>query len=374
MKRFLLFFVLFWLLLVLPSRAEDRVAEDFAALEDILPSDIAALLPSGFFELEGENGGAGVREASRFSFLFGIIKESIGLYLGDAISMFASLTGLILIGAVLSRFGDVFRSGGLRSAFSLCLGCAMVSCVLSLGGRHMQAVELFFDRMSLLVNGMIPLTGALYAMGGNVSAAVVNNAGMMMFLNLLENFCVIAMRAAVGICTALTVCSAFVPNLRLSAIGNFVKRIYTFFLGFLMLLLSFSLSVQTALSSAADSVAMRSAKMLAGTAIPVVGGTVGDSLKTVAAGISFLRTGVGLGGVILLLLLLLPTLVSVILYRLSFIAAGACAELLGCDREQRLLSGFVTIYGYLLATVAICSVCFVFLLTLFVRCGVALGG
>lgn len=373
MKRFSLFLFLFALVLCLPTAASEDVEKDFAALEDILPSDIAELLPDGFFELDGESGGAGIRQASRFSFLFDILKETVGLYLGDAISMFASLLGLILIGAIFARFGGVFRSDMVRSAFSLCLGCALIACVLSLSGRHMEAVDLFFDRLSMLVNAMIPLTGTLYAMGGNVSTAVVSNAGMMMFLNLCENFCVIAMRVAVGVCTALTVCSAFVPNLRFGAIGNFVKKIYTFFLGFLMLLLTFSLSVQTVLSSASDSVAMRSAKMLAGSAIPVVGGSVGDTFKTVAASIGFLRTSVGVGGVIVLLLLLLPTLVSVILYRLSFMAAGACAELLGCDREQKLLSGFVTVYGYLLASVAICSVTFIFLLTLFVRCGVAAG-
>ena len=130
--------------------------------------------------------------------------------------------------------------------------------------------------------------------------------------------------------------------------------------------------MQTVLTVASDSVAMRGAKMLAGSAIPVVGGSVGDTLKTVAGSVKFLKSTVGIGGIVLLCMLLLPTLLSVLLYRLSFIAAAACADYLGCSREAKLLSNFVTIYGYLLASVSICSVTFIFLLTLFVRCGIAI--
>ncbi len=368
--------LLFFLLPSISAKEEgtrEAVLEDFAALEDLLPEDVVSLLPDGFFDDDPQVSAEGVRKASRFSYFLGVIGDIIGLHLGDALSLFASLLGILLLSALSERVRVLFRSDMLRQTFTLAVSCALLSCVISLQYRFLSEVMLFFDRLSLLVNGMIPLTGVLYAMGGNVTTAVVSNAGLMMFLNLCENFCAASLRSAVGICTALAVCSAFTPNLNFSGITNFVKRIYTFSLGFLMLLLSFSLSVQTVLTASADSVAMRGAKMLAGSAIPVVGGSVGDTLKTVSSSIGFLKSTVGVGGIVLLCLLLLPTLLSVLLYRLSFIAASACADFLGCSRESKLLSSFVTVYGYLLASVSICSVTFIFLLTLFVRCSVAVG-
>ncbi len=364
-------------LLALPVAAQEdmvaEVSEDFAALEDLLPEDIASLLPDGFFSDDVEESAKGVREASRFSYFLGVVADIIGLHLGDALSLFASLLGLLLIGSLFERVRLLFRSDMLRSAFSLAVSVAILACVISLQYRFLSDVMSFFDRLTLLVNGMIPLTAVLYAMGGNVMGAVVGNAGLMMFLNLCENFCTVALRSAVSICTALAVCSAFTPSFSFTGITNLVKRVYTFSLGFLMLLLSFSLSVQTALTSAADSVAMRGAKMLAGSAIPVVGGSVGETLKTVAGSVRFLKSTVGLGGIVLVCLLVLPTFLSVLLYRLSFIAAAACADFLGCGKESKLLSSLVTVYGYLLASVSICSVTFIFLLTLFVRCSVAVG-
>ncbi len=361
------------LVLALPVAAEGEasLSEGFSALEDVLPDELASLLPDGFFDEDAQVRAEGVRQASRFSYFLGVVGDVLNLHLGDALSLFASLLGLLLISALAERVRGLFRSDMLRSAFVLAVSCALLSCIFSLQYRFFSDVMVFFDRLSVLVNGMIPLTALLYAMGGNVATAVVGNAGFMMFLNLCENFCTVALRSAVGICTALAVCSAFTPGLNFTAIGNFVKRIYTFSLGFLMLLLSFSLSVQTALTASADSVAMRGAKMLAGSAIPVVGGSVGETLKTVSGSVAFLKSTVGVGGIVLLVLLLLPTFVSLVLYRLSLIAATSCAEFLGCSRESKLLSGFVTVYGYLLASVSICSVTFIFLLTLFVRCSVA---
>lgn len=366
--------LLLFALLCLPVGAEDtaeRVGEGFAALEELLPEDIASLLPDGFFSTDAQVSAAGVREAGRFSYFLGVVADVIGLHLGEAVALFASLLALLVLAALLERVKMLFRSESLRQAVALAVSCALLACVISLPYRFLTEVMAFFDRLSLLVEGMIPLTALLYAMGGNVATAVVGNAGLMMFLTLCEKFCTVALRSAVSICTALAVCSAFTPGFSMKGITNLVKRVYTFFLGFLMLLLTFSLSVQTSLASAADSVAMRGAKMLAGSAIPVVGGSVGETLKTVSASVVFLKNTVGVGGIVMVCLLLLPTFLSVLLYRLSLIAAAACADFLGLSRESTLLSNLVTVYGYLLASVAICSVTVIFLFTLFVRCRVA---
>lgn len=367
-------FLLFCLLLAPSAAASEDVAKEFAALEDLIPQELASLLPEGFFSEDPTVSAEGVRQAGRFSYFLGMAMDVLGLHLFDAAALFASLLGLLLLSALLDRGRALFRSDMLRSALSFACCLAILACVISLQYGFLEDVMAFFDRLSLLGNALIPLTGVLYAMGGNVGTAVVGNAGLMMFLNLCENFCALSLKWAVSICTAFAICSAFAPSLNFTGIINLVKRVYTFSLGFLMLLLTFSLSIQTALAASADSVAMRGAKMLAGSAIPVVGGSVGETLKTVSSSVSFLKHTVGIGGIILLCLLLLPTFLSVLTYRLTFISAVACADFLGCGRESRLLSNLVTIYGYLLAAVSICSVTFILLLTLFVRCSVALGG
>lgn len=351
----------------------DAVGDAYSSFIDAIPEDVADLLPEGIFSEDMDEVHGAVREVTGFGWMMGKIGELIGADMDGAIGLFARLLGILVLAALLSAVRSSLGSEALSRAVDLCGSCAIVGSLLSLTSDAVMAVAGFLERLSVLANGMIPVMGALLAMGGNVGTAVVANSGMMMFLNVVENLCAATLTPVVGICVAVAVAGTLFGGANLRGLGNFVKKIYTFFLGLIMLVLTFTLSVQTSLAAGADSVAMKSAKMLAGRAIPVVGGAVGDTLRTVAGSVGYLKTTVGAAGVVILALMLLPPLITVILYRLGLIAACAAADLLGCSQESKLLDAFVTVFGYMLAVMCICSVVLVFLLALFVKCNVALG-
>jgi stage III sporulation protein AE len=152
-----------------------------------------------------------------------------------------------------------------------------------------------------------------------------------------------------------------------------VKKQYTTLLAFLMMLLLAMIATQTTLASKADTLAMRSVKFAAGNMIPVVGGSVSELIRTVGAGIGYLRGVIGICGVMLLLLLLLPTFVRLLLYRLVWQIGASLADLLGCDGEKRLLDELASLHGYLLAAVSICSSVLLLSLTLLAHCALAIG-
>lgn len=370
---FITVFVL--VLFALPVRAEDQneaLGDTYSAFTEGIPDDVAALLPEDVFSGDMGKVAEAATEVSGFEWLLKQILTLLGAELGGALALFGRLLSVLVIAALVGAVKSTIGSEALARAVELCGACAVVGTLLSLTGEAVSAVSGFFERLSVLVNGMIPLTGVLHAMGGNVGTAVVSNGGMMIFLNVVENLCAATLVPVVGICVAIAVAGAFFGGGKLRGLGNFVKKVYTYFLGTVMLLLTFTLSVQTSLSASADGVAMKSARMLAGRAIPVVGSSVGDTLRTVAGSVSYLKSTVGAVGVASIALVLLPPLVTVVLYRLGLIAASACADLLGCSAEGKLLEAFVTVYGYLLAVMCICAVATVFLLTLFVKCSVAL--
>ena len=118
---------------------------------------------------------------------------------------------------------------------------------------------------------------------------------------------------------------------------------------------------------------MKSVKFAAGNLIPVVGGSVSELLRTVSAGVGFLRGTVGICGVLLLILMLMPTLVKLLLFRLTWQLSASLADLLGCDLEKKLLDEFASLLGYLVAAVSICSSVLVLSLTLLTHCASAIG-
>ena len=172
---------------------------------------------------------------------------------------------------------------------------------------------------------------------------------------------------------ALALVHAVDANLRTGSLLTTLKKNYTTALSFLMMLLLAMLGAQTTLAARSDTLAMRSAKFAAGTLIPVVGGSVSELLRTVSASVGFLRGTVGICGILLLLLTLLPTLVELLLLRFTWQLAASLADVLGCDGEKKLLEEFASLLGFLVAAVCICSSVFLLSLPLLAHCTVALG-
>jgi hypothetical protein len=106
--------------------------------------------------------------------------------------------------------------------------------------------------------------------------------------------------------------------------------------------------------------------------IPMVGGAIAGTLTTVAAGVSALRGICGVSGIILVVLLLFPTLVELLLLRAVLSLAAAVAAMLSCEGEAKLLREMVSLQGYLIAAVSLCSVIFLLALTLMTGCVSAL--
>ena len=76
---------------------------------------------------------------------------------------------------------------------------------------------------------------------------------------------------------------------------------------------------------------------------------------------------------LLLLLLLLPTLVKLFLYRWVWQIAASTADLLNCDSEKKLLDEIASLNGYLIAAVSICSSVLLLGFILLTRCASAIG-
>ena len=201
-----------------------------------------------------------------------------------------------------------------------------------------------------------------------MSSALVQNYGLIVFLSILENVCIIALEAILGICLGLTLASSFIGETNLLPLSNAIKKTFTFFIGFIMLIFTTVISGQTLLSSKADTLSAKTAKMFASQMIPVVGGSIGETLRTAGASIEYLRSNVGVVLIVILVLMVLPTFISVALYRIGFIISNAIAGLLGCEREGKILLEISSIYGYVLAIISIAAITLLLLITVFAKC------
>lgn len=350
----------------LPASAlELDIPSEYNDFTESLPEDLKNMLPSDAFELGGE--GSALADFISPRNILATLSDIFGFKAKDALSMLSRLLFIILISAVFDVIGRGTDGRELSEPFSICTSAVFTAVILGEQVGLIRSVSLFLTRLCSLVNSMIPLVGVLYAAGGNVGAASSGTASLSFFILICENFCKKTLLPIVGVCIAFAISAAFSERSGTAGFAASIKRAYTFALGALMTVMSLVMSAQTVLSSRADSLSARAMKYAVGSYIPVIGGSIGESLRTVGASVDYIRASVGTLGIVLILLLLLPTLISLVLASLSLSVSGLAARLLGRGREAALIGELESIYGYMIAVCSLSSVLFIYALTVFIR-------
>ena len=369
-----LLFVLFSVAFAIPVEAKNdektEIAKEYYDALAELGNEVTDELPEVFFESDSESFEKAILEVSSPQYVFSHIGSLLSLGIGDAVAVAATLCGILVISAVFSSIKNSIGSHALAKSVEFCSSCAIFAAIIGVQHSRMSLVSDFFERINSLMLGMIPVAGSIWAMGGNISTASVGSAGLYSFLAVSEFFCAKTLMPISSLCIAFALCRSLSPELDLHGFSSGIKKTYTFILGFIMTVMLALLSAQTSLAAAADGTAARAAKMVTSSMIPIVGGSVSETLRTVASSIQYIKTVVGVSGIIFLLMLLLPTLISLLLTRLAFLFSVSVADLLGCERESRLIGELGSVYGCMIAVVSMCSVMFILALNIFIKTAV----
>ena len=351
--------------------AEDVYTETlpqvYGDMQDAIPHDMAELLPEGLFSSNPEEALQATETLTSPDYLLRTVLDMVGLYMGDVLQLLLIMLGLLLLSALLRHLQQATGKGS--EGFSFCLRLCMYTVMVAQATNMLTWVGTYFTRLGTFINGMIPVMGVLYTLGGNIGQATMSRDMLLMILGVCQYIATAVTPALCGICLACALMEAFGGHtqIKLAPLSGLCKKWYTSFLGFLMFLLTTALSVQSVLVSKADTLSMRGVKYAVGNMLPVVGGAVSGTLGSVAAGVSLLRGIAGVSGVVLLALLLLPTLLQLLLYRACYQLVSTVGGMLSCDGEAKLLGEVGSLYGYMAAAVSICALVFILALAIFAQ-------
>ena len=376
MKRFLKFCFLIVavacviLLSSIPTFAADGM-EDYRGFIDSLPDEVSDSLPDGIKSQSSEEIASAVKEMSGVKYLLGELFGSFTSGIEKVLPSMCRVLGLIVIAAVIkvtssSFFGD---SGGATLVSRLCIFGAVISGSM----ECIEGVGRYFDNLFSLALSYIPLSAALYSMGGNIGVAAASSSSFGVTLTVCELIFTYTVFPVFCFCLCITVCSCFDASPSLSVISGIVKKNYIFLLSLIMAILCVSISAQTFISAKADNFTMRGAKFVIASFIPHFGGSVSQSLGNVASSVELLRGAVGIGGIIIILLMLIPTVVEIAVIRILYSFVGGIAGMIGCEKESAMMSEIASLYGYLLSVSAICSSAFIISFGLLAKCACAVG-
>ncbi len=366
---------------VLPCGAASGSDEAFFALPEeyremlrALPQAVRDSLPEDLFSADANEQQRALEAFLSPSAAVAYLIEVLLADLTRPLSLLLQIGGILLLRAVFECLSSSLGDGS-RGAFSLL--CRLCFCLVLLKEAFslLEGVSAYFEALTQLTSAYLPVIGATYMAGGNAATAAVNQSTLIFSTSLVSVLGGESVVPFMALCLMLTLAGITdgSTGARMAHLAAKLKKWYTTALALTMLLLGAVLAAQTTLAARADSLTFKTVRFVVSSHIPHVGGGVAEMLRSAATGVSWLRSLVGVGGVIMLLALLLPTVGRVLLSRWVCSLGADVAAWLGCGEEGRLLTELAQLYGYLLAVVTLSCMTFFFSLVLLMQCTVAFG-
>ncbi len=251
-----------------------------------------------------------------------------------------------LIPAALPLFASVLLSAAAQfaipsEAMSDALGRILrlyqAVAIFSLAAEALALAKNVLSVICGVMELMVPVMEGAALFGGSLTEKTVAAAGMALAATLVNETAAGVLVPVTGLLLGLTAAEAACGMF--GGLAEAVKKILLRLWQIVTLAASFLLGMQTVIARSADTLGLRAAKLALSSFLPVAGGAVAEAFSTLRSGAVMLRSAAGVGGILALLLLLLPALVPLGVIRLFFSLARFTADALGLKESAHMLGG-----------------------------------
>ncbi len=319
--------------------------EQYVADMDVSAAELIGLTNVRDYIKRVVSGDAAIGYDTLFSYLLASLKESALRFLPLVLAVVA----VAVASGVLDSMKGSFASESVSEIIHLaCVGLILVLLLAQFSQVIVGASGIVSD-IRRQAEAFFPVLLTLMTAAGAGASAGVYQPGVLVLTS-----GIVTVVSAVAL-PMFILSAAFTAAGSLTGAGS-VRQLSGFFQSACKWLLSTAfflyiafLSVQGITASVYDGITVRTTKFALSKYIPVIGGYLSEGFNTVMAGSVLIKNSVGLTGVVILLVTVLPFLVNLGILSLSVKLAAAVVEPLGNARIVELLGGLSKSIGILIA-------------------------
>ena len=309
-------------------------------------------------------------DAVGFERLFEQVADVLSEKRAELISFFLSLLAITVLSSIARFFGSSATFGEFSDLLSTACSAVCGVFIFERLRSLISTVSAAIDELSAFFSTLVPIATAITASGGGATTAGVQASGMSLSLGIVGGVASGILLPLVSVAFALAFVGAISSDAAITAISKTVRGIFNSILGALSFILGSSLSLQTVIAAATDSMAMRAARYAA-SSIPVVGQTVSSSLSTLASGLSYAKSAVGVSAVSVILGISIAPLLTLAIFRISLDVCASVGAMLSSP-VSAYLSSLKGALDSLIGVFLFCGLVYAFQIIIFMKCGVAL--
>ncbi len=366
MKKFLTVLI-FILIFSFPACADDLYetsleASGFSEVYDSTPKNVTDFFESNDIDAFSPDFVSDLSSKNLFSVISDFLRNGTE-NLGGAL---CSNIAILLLWAIYSCFtANEASRDGVNTAFTVILSLSLTVPIIKL----ITATGAAIKSGGVFMLSFLPVFFGVTAATGAVQTAA--NSSLTLLIACEVTVQIIAFAVVPIACAELALAvsgifSDMSPAFKLSASlkkasAYILTLTFTIFLGLL--------SVQTTISAAADSVSLKTAKFVVGSFVPVAGTALSETISTLGSSVKILQNGVGVYGIVVVLLIVLPTAAALLVWRLTLFANKTAAEMLGLEKAVKLVSAVDGTLSLLLGVLLFVSALFVISLAILLKVG-----
>lgn len=263
----------------------------------------------------------------------------------------------ILLVAVACGAVDGFAQGTGKSPAFLPMAGALAVTLLTAGSLE-DLIGLGAEtigELNVFSKALLPTLAAATAASGRVTTATFQQVTTVFLADLLMELIDGLLLPLVYLYIGALAAGACLPENRLGAVAEALKKIVTWILTSSLLLFTVYLSAVRVIAGAADGASVKVAKAAISGAVPVVGGIIAEAAETVLAGAGMLKNTIGVFGMLAILAAcaypFLQLGVQYLLYKLSAFLAAA----VGAPELCKLIDGLGGAFGLVLGMTGSCA-------------------
>lgn len=290
----------------------------------------------------------------------------------DMPSKIAPIFSIMLLTAAMQILLPAIAGTGLQKTVYTYSGLLMTLLLYRQTYDILRITQTSLDRLCKIMNLMTPVMETVYLSAGSLTQRAVSTQATALFVTLSGNFNGYLLTPLTNLLFTLSAVASVCDEVKLTPLIGSLRKLILRMIQIFTMFFSFMLGSQTILAKSADTLGMKTAKFFLGSFIPVAGGTLAETLATLREGMALVKSAAGIGGILVIILLVLPDILQLTVYKFTLYLAATGGELLKLDKFPTLPHEIHGIIELLTAIVLFTALLFVLLLILFTKAQVSI--
>ncbi len=359
MKTIKIISCIFLLLLFVPTltvsadEVKNYLKDTDKSLSQVLPDDAKRLMEENDVSLENPES---VDKLS-VTYWLELIKDTVFQNIKNPIKLMGEmLIVIIMLTMIKSLIED---NGDMDSILAVIATLISVGILYSSISSCIKIVTDTITATSVFMYSYVPVFSSILAAGGCASSGISYYVAILSVCEIIGFFMKNLLVPFMSFTIAASVIEAINPSVIGINISGSLKNVSKWILGLISSIFIGVISVQGIIGQASDSLGIRTIKFAASSLIPVVGGAISDAYTTLSGSMSYIKSGVGVIGIIIIIFSVLTPVVTVISLKAVLSLTKGISTFFGQQNISSLLGGINSVLSIVLGIIACFTLIFI---------------